>query len=154
MRRAARLLKHARSAAGRGVDYKLSLHCNISSAALIGLSCIARAVKNALPLAASLGRSAGIHPFESYISLALYASVGYLGDHIPVRWVFAILAAIILSGFVIRVSAGQPATYRPAISPDPMRAAHSPTRSGNTPVVSSGLGRAHAAASRGDDEHA
>jgi MFS transporter, DHA3 family, macrolide efflux protein len=54
--------------------------------------------------------------FESYISLGLYASVGYLGDHIPVRWVFGMLAAIILTGFVIRVSAGQAAMYRQDIS--------------------------------------
>lgn len=57
--------------------------------------------------------------FESYISLGLYASVGYLGDHIPVRWVFAILAATMLMGFVVRVSARQAATCRPDVSPDP-----------------------------------
>lgn len=44
--------------------------------------------------------------FISYISLGVYGSVGYLGDHISVRWIFLVLGAAIFCGFLLRLAKG------------------------------------------------
>jgi predicted MFS family arabinose efflux permease len=44
--------------------------------------------------------------FISYISLGVYASIGYLGDHISVRWIFLVLGVAIFSGFLLKLARG------------------------------------------------
>jgi predicted MFS family arabinose efflux permease len=46
--------------------------------------------------------------FISCISLAVYATVGYLGDQVSVRWIFLTLGAAILGGFLLKLSKGAP----------------------------------------------
>lgn len=48
----------------------------------------------------------GITMFISVISLAIYASVGYLGDRVSVRWIFLALGVAILGGFLLKLSRG------------------------------------------------
>lgn len=44
--------------------------------------------------------------FISYMSLGIYGLIGYLGDHISVRWIFLMLGAAILSGVLLKFATG------------------------------------------------
>jgi DHA3 family macrolide efflux protein-like MFS transporter len=45
--------------------------------------------------------------FVSYISLGVYGLVGYLGDHISVRWIFLALSMAMLGGFLLNLARGR-----------------------------------------------
>lgn len=44
--------------------------------------------------------------FISYISLGVYGAVGYLGDHVSVRWIFLVLGVAIFSGLLLKLAGG------------------------------------------------
>ncbi len=46
--------------------------------------------------------------FISCISIAVYATVGYLGDRVSVRWIFLALGVGILGGCLLKLSKGEP----------------------------------------------
>jgi hypothetical protein len=44
--------------------------------------------------------------FISYIRLGVYGSIGYLGYHITVRWIYLVLGAAIFSGLLLKLARG------------------------------------------------